>query len=130
MGRTCVYRKLEGMSEDELRGIVGKLEAHLEDIRDTLNLQRQEGKERGDKIVELLEKTADMEARLCAMERHVRNECVVNNGTMDKIKGDIAKTTTQMERLKVSFYWIVAGSALGGGAASGMADVVGRMLGL
>ena len=118
------------MSENELRGIVGKLEAHLEDIRDTLNLQRQEGKERGDKIVGLLEKTADMDARLSAMERHVRNDCVINNGTMDKIKGDIAKTTTQMEKLKVSFYWIVAGSALGGGAASGIAEVVGRAIGL
>ena len=118
------------MSENELRGIIGKLEAHLEDIRDTLNLQRQEGKERGDKIVGLLEKTAKMEQRIGSMERHVWNECVVSNGTMDKIKGDIAKTTTQMEKLKVSFYWIVAGSAIGGGAASGLADVVGKTLGL
>lgn len=111
------------MSENELRGIIGKLEAHLEDIRDTLNLQRQEGKERGDKIVGLLEKTADMEARLCAMERHVRSECVVNNGTIKDIY-------TRIERLKVSFYWIVAGSALGGGAASGIAEVVGKTIGL
>lgn len=118
------------MSENELRGIVGRLEAHLEDIRDTLNLQRQEGKERGDKIVGLLEKTADMDARLSAMERHVRNDCVINNGTIDKIKGDMAKTTTQIEKLKVSFCWIVAGSALGGGAASGMAEIAGKILGI
>lgn len=123
MGRTCICRKLKRMSENELRGIVGQLEAHLEDIRDTLNLQRQEGKERGDRIVGILEKTADMEARLCAMERHVCSECVVNNGTIKDIY-------TRIERLKVSFYWIVAGSALGGGAASGITDVVGRMLGL
>ena len=118
------------MSENELRGMVGKLEAHLEDIRDTLNLQRQEGKERGDKIVGLLEKTAKMEQRIGSMERHVWNECVLSDGTIAEIKSDIAKTATQVERLKVSFYWIVAGSALGGGAASGMAEIAGKILGI
>lgn len=111
------------MSENELRGIVGKLEAHLEDIRDTLNLQRQEGKERGDKIVGLLEKTAKMEQRIGSMEEHVRSECVVNNGTIKDIY-------TRIERLRVSFYWIVAGSALGGGAASGIAEIAGKLLGI
>ena len=111
------------MSENELRGIVGKLEAHLEDIRDTLNLQRQEGKQRGDKIVGLLEKTAKMEQRISSMEEHVRSECVVNNGTIKDIY-------TRLERLRVSFYWIVAGSALGGGAASGMAEIAGKILGI
>ena len=111
------------MSENELRGIVGKLEAHLEDIRDTLSLQRQEGKERGDKIVGLLEKTASMEERISSMEEHVRSECVVNNGTIKDIY-------TRIERLRVSFYWIVAGSALGGGAASGIAELAGKILGI
>lgn len=103
------------MSEQELRALIG-------DIRDTLELQRQEGKERGEKIVGLLEKSADMNARLESMEYHVRHECVVNNNTIKDIY-------TKLERLRASFLWIIAGSALGGGAATGTLGVIGKILG-
>ena len=102
------------MSEQELRALIG-------DIRDSLELQRIEGKERGDKIVGLLEKSADMNARLKSMEYHVRNECVVNNGVIKDIY-------TKLERLRVSFIWIVAGCAAGGGIATGALEIIGKVL--
>lgn len=110
------------MSEQELRSLMAGLRADLKNICRSLDTQRQEGRERGEKIVGLLEKTADMNARLKSVENHINTECVVKNGTINDIK-------LKLERLRVSFVWIVAGSAVGGGVSSGALEIMGKLLG-
>lgn len=108
------------MSEQELRSLMAGLRVDLKNICRSLDIQRQEGKERGEKIVGLLEKTADMNARLKSVERHVSTECVLKDGTINKIE-------LKLERLRVSFIWIVAGSAAGGGVSAGVFEIVGKL---
>lgn len=110
------------MSEQELRSLMAGLRADLKNICHSLDTQRQEGRERGEKIVGLLEKTADMNARLKSVEHHINTECVVKDGTISDIK-------LKLERLRVSFLWIVAGCAAGGGISAGIFEIVGKFLG-
>ena len=108
------------MSEQELRSLMAGLRADLKNICRSLDTQRQEGRERGEKIVGLLGKTADINARLKSVENHINTECVVKNGTINDIK-------LKLERLRVSFLWIVAGCAAGGGISAGVFEIISKL---
>ena len=125
------------MSEESLKALIAELTARLDGINEKIDTQRQEGKERGDKIVGLLEHTANLETRVAEMERHVHNECVWGNGEINSINVEVGKLNTKFDDVhekvetlrKYIIVWILAGSALGGGAASGASELLLKILG-
>lgn len=132
------------MGAEDLKALIAGLTARLDGINEKIDTQRQEGKERGDKIVGLLEHTANLETRVAEMERHVHNECVWGNGEINSINrqvgelnakfnevhGSVNGFESKLETLrKYIIVWILAGSALGGGAASGASEFLLKILG-
>lgn len=120
------------MGAEDLKALIAGLTARLDGINEKIDTQRQEGKERGDKIVGLLEHTANLETRVREMERHVHSECIWGNGEINSIKLDVGKLNTKFDGVNESvktlkkylIVWILAGSALGGGAASGASEIL------
>ncbi len=120
------------MGAEDLKALIAGLTARLDGIDEKIDTQRQEGKERGDKIVGLLEHTANLETRVREMERHVHSECIWGNGEINSIKLDVGKLNTKFDGVNESvktlkkylIVWILAGSALGGGAASGASEIL------
>lgn len=120
------------MGAEDLKALIAGLTARLDGINEKIDTQRQEGKERGDKIVGLLEHTANLETRVREMERHVHSECIWGNGEINSIKLNVGKLNTKFDGVNESvktlkkylIVWILAGSALGGGAASGASEIL------
>lgn len=126
-----------------MKALIAGLTARLDGINEKIDTQRQEGKERGDKIVGLLEHTANLETRVAEMERHVHNECVWGNGEITKIKVSLAEISTNynninasvtfltksVDKMKTYIVWIIAGSVIGGGAASGFSEILLKSIG-
>lgn len=120
------------MGVEDLNALIAGLTARLDGINEKIDTQRQEGKERGDKIVGLLEHTANLETRVAEMERHVHSECIWGNGEINSIKLNVGKLNTKFDGVNESvktlkkylIVWILAGSALGGGAASGASEIL------
>lgn len=110
------------MSEQELRSLMAGLRADLKNICRSLDIQRQEGKERGEKIVELLADNAAINERLETVERKTNIECPAKDKVINEIN-------LKLERLRVSVFWIVAGCAAGGGISAGIFEIVGKFLG-
>ena len=125
------------MGAEDWKALIAGLTARLDGINEKIDTQRQEGKERGDKIVGLLEHTANLETRVGEMERHVHNECVWGNGEINSINVEVGKLNTKFDDVhekvetlrKYIIVWILAGSALGGGAASGASELLLKVLG-
>lgn len=132
------------MSEESLKALIAGLTARLDGINEKIDTQRQEGKERGDRIVGLLEHTANLETRVGEMERHVHNECVWGNGEINSINRQVGELNAKFDEVhdrvngfdskietlrKYLIVWILAGSALGGGAASGASELLLKILG-
>ena len=122
---------------------LARLETKVDDLSKLVEHQRQEGNERGGKIEDMKKELASQNARLSEMERHVHNECVWGSGEISNIKEDLATLTADfknvnksvellaqsVEKMRTYIIWIIAGSAIGGGAASGASELLLKVLG-
>ena len=122
---------------------LARLETKVDDLSKLVEHQRQEGNERGGKIEDMKKELASQNARLSEMERHVHNECVWGSGEISNIKEDLASLTADfknvnksvellaqsVEKMRTYIIWIIAGSAIGGGAASGASELLLKILG-
>lgn len=115
---------------------IARLEAKVDDLQKLIEQQREEGKERGEKIEDMKKELASQNARVGEMERHVRTECVWGNGEIsdikvnmaklsvsyDKLDKDVGSLTHSVDKMRIHIIWIIAGSVIGGGAASGASE--------
>lgn len=129
---------------------IARLEAQVGDLQTTIEEQRKEGRERGNKIEDIKKELASQNTRIAEMERHVHNECMWGNGEITNIKVNMAKLSLKYEnidngvkevksntdkltlaigKMRVQIIWIIAGSVIGGGAASGASEFLLKFLG-
>lgn len=115
---------------------IARLETKVDDLQKLIEQQREEGKERGEKIEDMKQELASQNTRIGEMERHVRTECVWGNGEIsdikvnmarlsvsyDKLDKDVGSLTRSVDKMRIHIIWIIAGSVIGGGAASGASE--------
>lgn len=129
---------------------IAELKAEVGGLQKLIEQQRAEGRERGNKIEEMKQELASQNTRISEMEHHVRHECLWGNGEITNIKVNMAqlslkyenidngvkevksntdKLTLAIGKMRVQIIWIIAGSVIGGGAASGASEFLLKFLG-
>ena len=128
---------------DSEKSHIARLEARFDDLQKSIDQQRNEGKERGNKIEDMKKELASQNVRISEMERHVHNECVWGNGQITDIKEDIATLNANystindsvkllaqsVDKMKTYVIWMIAGSVIGGGAANSVSNIFLKVLG-